>query len=142
MNSETSRKSVHTPMLKSFVIADSVFQQSVTNKWCIIGIFQRIQATKFPVLHQSLGLYVSVGDAQGEYDVRVDFRNAEDKRLASFSGLHLQVKDRLAEVNFGIQTRDLIIPSPGKYHFFLHFNTDQIGQIPLEAVVIKPGGLK
>jgi len=125
------------PKLQSFLIADSVFQQK-SGKWCIIGIFDRIFVKQFPALHHSLGLFIVVSDAQGDYSVKVEFRNAADQILALFEGIQLSIQDRLANVGFGVQTHNLVIPSPGKYYFKLYLNNEVLDDRPVEAVQMEP----
>lgn len=127
------------PSISSFLIADSVFQQK-NGKWCIIGIFDRIQAPRYPVLHHALGLFVRLSDAAGDYDVKVEFRNSTDQVLAVFGGVHLHVAHRLSPVTFGIQTHNLPIPAAGRYFFKLFFNEEAAPvDIPLEAAIAEKG---
>lgn len=109
------------PHVHSFLLADQVFQQT-TGKWCVIGEFNRILAKQYPTLLHSLGLFVKLTDAEGEYEVRAEFRDSKDRVLAIFGGLHLAVPSRLASAPIGIQTHNLAIPSPGVYFIRLYFN--------------------
>jgi hypothetical protein len=126
-----------TPKLQSLLIADTVFQQK-SGKWCVIGIFDRILVKQFPALHHSLGLFIVVSDAQGEYNVKVEFRNSSDQILALFEGIKLNIQDRLANVGFGVQTHNLVIPSPGKYYFKLYLNDEFLDDRLVEAVKMEP----
>ncbi len=121
------------PSLRSFLIADQVFQQA-SGKWCIIGVFDRIWATSFPARHPSLGLFIVLGDAVGAYDVKIEFRDSGDRVLNTIEGIKMEVQSPLATVNFGLQTSDLPLPSPGRYFFKLFFNGELAPtDIPLEA---------
>lgn len=119
------------PVIKSFLIADTVIQEQVTNKWSAVGIFDRIYSIKFPTRHHSLSLYICLTDAEGEYNIRVEFCDEENRKLALFEGIKLEVPSRLQSVDFGIQTRDLPIPKAGKYFFELYFNDQSVGSYPL-----------
>jgi len=126
------------PSVRSFLIADLVFQ-AMSRKWCVIGVFDRILAPKFPVVHPSLGLFVVLSDAEGEYAVRVEFCSADEQVLAVFEGIRLNVTDRLASVSFGLQTNHLPIPAPGRFFFKLYFNGERAPtDIPIEAAVVAP----
>ena len=121
------------PSLRSFLIADQVFQQA-SGKWCIIGVFDRIWAMSFPARHPSLGLFIVLADAEGHYDVKIEFRDAEDGVLTTIEGIKIKVESPLATVNFGLQTSDLPLPSPGRYFFKLYFNGEMATvDIPIEA---------
>jgi len=119
------------PEIKSFLIADMVTQEKTTNKWSAIGIFDRIGSRNFPCIHPSLGLYIRLADAEGDYDIRVEFCDASGRKLALFGGIRLSVSSRLISPDFGIQTRSLPIPKPGKYTFNLFFNNEFVQSLPL-----------
>jgi hypothetical protein len=127
------------PVIKSFLIADMVIQEQRTNKWSAIGIFDRIFAANFPLRYDRLALYIRLTDAEDKYLIRVEFCDENDRKLALFEGIELTVPSRLASIDFGIQTRDLPIPKPGKYNFDLYFNDQQAESLPLlvEQIQIK-----
>ena len=116
------------PVIKAFLIADKVLQEKNTNKWCAIGIFDRIYAPQFPCIHTNLALYIRLGDAQGKYKVKIEFCDSADRVLAKFENIEIDIPSRLACPDFGINTTNLLIPAPGKYCFKLYFN-DLIAQL-------------
>lgn len=111
------------PSVNSFLVADQVFQQT-SGKWCIIGVFDRVLSPRYPTTLPALGLYVTLSDAEGVYDVRVEFRDSGDRVLAVMGGIHMEVSSRLAQVGFGVQTYSLPIPKAGRYLFRLFFNDE------------------
>ena len=119
------------PNILSFLIADNVIQERGTNKWSAIGIFDQILVEKFPCIYANMALYIRLSDAEGEYDLRVEFTNSEDTKLSTFEGIKLKVLDKLATPDFGIQTRNLFIPQPDKYSFDLYFNGQLCEGFPL-----------
>lgn len=125
------------PVIKSFLIADMVIQEQNTNKWSAIGIFDSMHATKFPFKYYSLGLYICLADAEGDYKIRVEFCDAESRKLALFEGITLTVPSRLQSSGFGIKTTNLPIPKPGKYNFDLYFNDQHVGSTPLSVLEAK-----
>ncbi|MCK6479494.1 MAG: hypothetical protein HUU06_06640 [Planctomycetaceae bacterium] len=128
------------PSVKSLVLADQVFRQAETGKLCIIGVFDKIFCSRFPTLHPSLGLFIRVEDAEGEYGVRIEFRDSADRVLGSFEGMTLQVNDRLACVSFGFQTEGLPLPGPGRYFFKLFFNDQATVDVPVDVQQMPPPG--
>lgn len=119
------------PNIITFLIADSVIQEKGSNKWSAIGIFDRIYAEKFPCLHTNMALYIKLADAEGEYDISVEFKDSEGKKLEIFEGIKLRVPSRLNHPDFGIKTQNLLIPKPDKYNFDLYFNGDFCQSYPL-----------
>ncbi len=126
-----------TPLVKSFIIADAVIQDRLTNKWSVVGIFNRVMAPQFPVVHPTVAMYVKLADAGGKYDVCVEVRDATDRVVASFKGIQLEVRDRTQEVEFGVPTHMLPLEKPGKYQFQLHLNGEFLASATLEAVLME-----
>lgn len=121
------------PNIITFLIADSVIQEKGTNKWSAIGIFDHVYASRFPTLHNNMALYIRLSDAEGEYDIRVEFVDSDNRRLGLFEGLKLRVASKLEFPDFGIRTQNLMIPKPGKYNFDLYFNNELCKSCPLFA---------
>ena len=120
-----------TPEILTFLIADQVIQEKGTNKWSAIGIFDHIYADKFPLFHPTMGLYVRLVDAEGEYKIRIELTDSNQQKLAIFEGLNVRVESRLVAIDVGIQSRNLQIPKPDKYHFDLYFNDQLCKSLPL-----------
>ena len=128
------------PTVKSFVIADSVFQQ-VGGKWCIVGVFDRIWGGKFPAMHPSLGIYVELEDVpEGKHEIFMTFSNSEKKQLAVSPKIHLTARNRLAKAGVGVQTHNLMIPTAGTYFIEIVFNGRPLAHdIRLEAALVPKG---
>lgn len=124
------------PTVQSLLIADKVIQEKITNKWSVIGIFDRILAKSFPLMWHSLALYIRLRDAEGEYNIKVEFCDEAGKVLSVFEGLKLTVHSKLATPEFGIQTYNLPLPKPGKYFFHLYLNGEFIKDFPIEAQLV------
>lgn len=110
------------PEIISFLIADMVIQEKGTNKWSAIGIFDRIRAANFPYIHPCLALYIRLADAEGDYDISVEFCDDSDRIFAVFEGITLSILSRLHHPDLGIRAGNLLIPKSGKYYFKLYFN--------------------
>ncbi len=110
------------PEIISFLIADMVIQEKGTNKWSAIGIFDKIRAVSFPYIHPGLALYIRLADAEGDYNIRIEFCDDSDQIFAVFEGITLSIQSRLHHPDLGIKTVNLAIPKPGKYYFKLYFN--------------------
>lgn len=115
------------PSIKSFLLADHVFRQD-TGKWCVIGVFSKIWTPVVPMVHLSLGVFVVLADAQGEYDVRLEVRDPNDRVVSSVQGVRFGILNRLDQAEFGLQTSQLPLPSWGRYFFRLYFNGEAAEQ--------------
>lgn len=126
------------PEVKALLIADTVLQEKGTNKWSVIGIFDRVAAATFPTARPSLGIYVKLADARGKYQVRLEFRDSQDRMLNRIEGIEISVPPNAATIDFGLQTFNLPIPAPGRYHFVLYVNDELAQMVPIEAVPMPP----
>ena len=125
------------PKLKAFLIADKVIQEKLTNKWSIIGVFDKIISKNFPCVHPELALYIRLTDAEGEYNIKLEFCEMSGNILSVFKGLRLTVNSKLAASDIGIPTHDLPLPNPGKYLFRLYLNEEFLEDISIEVLKSK-----
>ncbi len=127
-----------TPLIKSFLVADSVIQDRATGKWTVVGVFDHIYAPQFPCYHPSLGVYLKLADALGRYRVRIEFRDEQDRCVSTFEGLDIDVTDRGKCVDFGVNTHMLPLERPGKYRFQLYLGDEHIADVPLQVMKLPP----
>jgi len=125
------------PIVKSFLIADTVLQDRLTGKWSIIGVFDRVMAPQFPVVHPTVSLYLRLSDAQGRYKLRVEFRDVSDRRVGLFEGIEVDVKDPAQAIEVGLPTHMLPLEKPGKYQFQLYINDEFAASADLSVVQIQ-----
>jgi len=60
------------PKANAMLICDSVITDKGTNKKSLIGVFEHINAFKFPCVHHSLAVYIKLTDARGKYRFRLE----------------------------------------------------------------------
>jgi hypothetical protein len=125
------------PVVKSFLIADVVIQDRMTGKWSIVGVFDRILSPAFPVVHPAVAFYVKMGDLQGRYRIKVDFRDSTDKQLGLIEGPPIDVKDVAQSFELGIGLANVKLDRPGKYQFQLFVNDEFVASAPLDVVQVQ-----
>ena len=112
------------PLITSFLLADQVFQQASPRKWCVIGIFDTIYTDAFPAIHPTLGLYLKVGNADGQYELRIEFTDNE-RNVVGRVDARVTASDRIGRGDIGIQVRDLALPKQGRYFVNVYFDNTQ-----------------
>jgi hypothetical protein len=127
------------PVVKSFLIADSVIHDRITGKWSIIGVFDRVMAARFPTFHSPLAFYLKLADAEGTYKIRVELRDADDRRVGQIEGIQIEVKQAGHAVDIGFPAPPLWLEKPGKFQFQLFANDEFLASVPLDAVQVQPG---
>jgi hypothetical protein len=125
------------PVVKSFLMADSVIHDRITGKWSIIGVFDRVMAQRYPTWHSPLAFYIKFADAEGVYRVKVELRDGDDRRVGLIEGIQLEVKIPGHNVDIGFPAPPLWLERPGKYQFQLYANDEFLASVPLEAVQVQ-----
>jgi len=125
------------PVVKSFLIADVVIQDRMTGKWSVIGVFDRILSPAYPVIHPSVAFYVKMGDLQGRYRIKVEFRDETDKKVGVIEGPPIDVKEVAQSFELGIGLANVKLERPGKYQFQLFVNDEFIASAPLDVVQVQ-----
>jgi hypothetical protein len=124
-------------MVRAFLVADAVIQDRLTGKWSVIGVFDRVMAPSFPVVHPTLGVYVKLADAAGRYRVQLELRDSTDRCVSAFPAFEMDIKDRGQAVELGFPTHMLPLEKPGKYQFQLHLNGEFAASCGLDAVKLE-----
>jgi hypothetical protein len=126
-----------SPVLKSFLIADTVIQDRASGKWSVVGIFDRVLAPSFPTVHPMVAIYLKMADVEGKHRIRVEFKDAEDRCVGRFEGVEVDVKEGTQTVEMGLPTQMLPLTKPGRYQFQLFVNDEYVGSADLTAVTLK-----
>jgi len=121
------------PDVKSFLVADMVMQEKNTNKWSVIGVFDQIVGGQYPLSRPGVGLYVKLADVEGKYRLRIELRDSEDKCLTFLDGIDITTQGSVPSLDLGVQTQNLVIPKPGRYHFMLYVNGELAQIVPIHA---------
>ena len=118
------------PKANAMLICDYVITEQGTNKKSLIGIFEHIGAAQFPVIHNSMSVYVKLTDAQGDYQFRLDLADLKNERLIAQCNLPSKI-----HINHPLETRELVFNfmglkfvEPGQYEFRMYANDHIFGQ--------------
>lgn len=108
------------PIPVAFLLCDYVITDEATKKKSLIGVFDRVWATRFPTQHRPIALYARLYDAEGEHDVRVEYVKVGEERVLAEAKGTLRVQDRKRPVEFALTLPAIPIPEPGEYEFRLY----------------------
>lgn len=110
------------PVPLACLICDQVLTDENTKKKSLIGVFDHIWVGEFPTQHGPIALYARFYDAQGDYDVRVEYLKVDDQSVLGDASGNIHVAERDQTVEFAINLPSVEIPEPGKYEFRVHLN--------------------
>jgi len=108
------------------------------SKLNVMGIFNDINATGFPVRHASMHLIVKLAAELGENgesrDLTVNLMDADGAKIMNLSG-KIAIPEgrggRRPEVNAILELKDIIFPKPGIYQFVVLVDKDFKGDLPI-----------
>jgi len=123
------------------LICDNSIREEGTGKVSLIGIFAGIVASKFPMVHPSLCVYVNLGDAQGKYPLRLELIRAADMRTIGRGDGALEVHDLRKPAEIVFELKGLVFESPGRYEFVLYANDRFVGKKSFDVLQLdsRPG---
>lgn len=65
------------------LLCDHIIREAGAGKVSLIGIFENISAARFPIVHRALSVYAKLGDAEGEYTIRLELMRLEDAHVVA-----------------------------------------------------------
>src|SRR5574341_1145002 len=123
--------------LLAFLAADYAnIEQS--GKLNVMGIFNDINATAFPVkwpsMHVVVKLGAELGETQATRRVTIKLIDEDGHELVDLSRdieLGPSRAGRMPEFNFIVGLNDIVFPAPGRYEFVVLVDHDSKGEIPI-----------
>jgi hypothetical protein len=104
------------------LVCDQVIRDQGTSKASLIGLFDRITARAFPAVHQSLAVFVSVLDAEGEYRLALELVRVRDAMTVGRGEAQVTAPDRFLPSEWIFNLQALVFQEAGKYEFRLWAN--------------------
>jgi hypothetical protein len=118
------------PKTNAMLICDYVITETETNKKSLIGIFETIGASQFPVVHHSLSVYVKLTEANGIYRFQLDLTDLKTDSQVTKCEIpeDLKIDNPLRSSELVFNLRGLKFPHPGEYEFRIYANGLIFGQ--------------
>ena len=110
------------PSLNAMLLCDHTIREAGTGKISLIGVFENISAARFPVVHRTLSVYAKLGDAEGEYAIRLELLRLDDGHVVAQGTLRATFVDRMTPGELIFALENLGFDRPGRYEFRLHAN--------------------
>jgi hypothetical protein len=110
------------PSLNAMLLCDHTIREHGTGKVSLIGIFENITAVQFPVVHRALSVYAKLGDAEGEYAIRLELVRLDDHQVVAEGTLRTSFGDRMTPGELIFALENLGLERAGRYEFRLYAN--------------------
>jgi hypothetical protein len=125
-----------TPSLAYTIICDDV-RQEAGGKISLMGLFENIYATNFPVLHPRLALLSEWSDGKGDFIVTTKLLSPDRKTVLrettskiSLNDPHYRHRDISVHLNIELKTQ-------GTYWIEHYLDNELISSIPLNVIHVK-----
>ncbi|MFH1847273.1 MAG: hypothetical protein ABH869_06950 [Candidatus Omnitrophota bacterium] len=118
------------PVLNAMLVCDKVITEVGTNKKSLIGIFENINAYKFPCIHHFLSVYIKLTDANGKYRFCLQLVDLQTNTIIGRGEMpkEIEITNPLAIHDLVFNLAVLKFEHSGKYEFRIFANDEIFGQ--------------
>lgn len=113
------------PQVNALLLCDQVIVDKFTGKKTLVGIFENINARKFPIHHPSIHVYANLTDAKGTYKIKVAIDDLSTGTEVGEAVIpELTLNDRLQTNEIIMNLQGLRFEHEGKYALNLYINSE------------------
>lgn len=117
------------PILKAMLLCDKTIVEEGTHKRSLIGIFDRMRAPKFPMVHPAMSVYVQFRELEGVFDFSLELYDLEMEKVVSKAVVQqFKVLERSRDCELVFNMISLKFDHPGDYEFRIYVNDYVFGQ--------------
>ena len=127
------------PSLNAMLLCDLTIREHGTGKMSLIGIFENISAARFPVVHRALTVYAKLGDAEGDYAIRLELLRLDDSHMVAQGTLRASFADRMTPGELTVNLENLGFERPGRYEFRLYADDRFVASKSFTVIQTQPG---
>lgn len=102
------------------LLCDLTIREHGSGKISLIGVFENISASRFPVVHRTLSVYAKLTDAEGEYTIRLELIRLDDSHVVAHGTLKATFADRMSPGELIFNLENLALERPGRYEFRMY----------------------
>ena len=117
------------PILKAMLLCDMTLVEEGSHKRSLIGLFDRIRASKFPTVHPAMSVYVQFREIEGVFNFSLelfDLMEGQSMNRAVVKDFKVQERSRDCELVFNLLS--VKFDHPGDYEFRIYVNDFIFGQ--------------
>ncbi len=123
----------------ALVVCDNIYQEP-GGKVALVGLFNSINAQKFPAKHPRMGIFASVTGVREGSTAKLEIVHAEDDSvIVSASGSFPKGTDAVSVVDMHFVFNNIVFPEPGIYYLRFWGNEHLVMMRPFNLVQAKGG---
>lgn len=117
------------PILKAMLLCDKTLVEEGTRKRSLIGLFDRIRGSQFPLVHGAMSIYVQFREIEGEFDFGLELYDlTQGKPINKAVIKNFRVNERNADCELVFNLLSVKFDHPGDYEFRIFVNDTVFGQ--------------
>jgi hypothetical protein len=117
------------PILKAMLLCDLTLVEEGTHKRTLIGLFDRLKASKFPTVHPSMSVYVQFRELEGQFDFVLELVDLESEKTTNRAVIKdFSVRDRSSDCELVFNLLSVKFDHPGDYEFRIFAGDTIFGQ--------------
>ncbi len=128
-----------TPFPLALVICDHIWRDPYSGKVNLLGTFNAVASTTFPLVQPVLSVYVALTDGLGDVDIRLRLIDVDDAQEPIFdfqNVINFADPRVVGEIDFA--RSHVAFPAPGEYRLQLFANHEFLMERRLHAVRLEP----
>ena len=134
MTNGRAEKTLVTPVVQSFILAEHVYQEAQTGKKVIAGTFQNITTLTFPVVLPKAFIYLALTNARGKLNLQVRVVDlTDDSVLLKSDVVKGEVPDPLLTAEMVMELPGLQFRHPGQYAVEAYCNEQRIAGLRINV---------
>ena len=111
------------PILKAMLLCDLTIVDHETRKRSVIGIFDSIRGTTFPITHPAMSVYVQFREIEGTFDFLLELYDLERGKVLNQAVVkQFRVGDRSRDCELVFNLMSVRFEHPGDYEFRIYVN--------------------
>jgi hypothetical protein len=124
------------PSLSYTIICDDV-RQEAGGKISLMGLFENIYATSFPVLHPRLVMMSEWADGRGDFSVTTKLLSPDRKTVLRETTSKISLRDKVSRHRDISVHLNIELKAPGTYWIEHYLDDALISSVPLHVIHVK-----
>ncbi len=128
------------PAIIALVVCDNIYREP-GGKTALVGLFNRLTAHKFPIMHPRMAVFVSVTGVRRGSTAKLDIVHGENDRLVvAAEGPFPKEADPVSVVDMSFILNNVVFPEPGTYYIRFWGNEHLLVMRPFVVGKVKSRG--
>ncbi len=118
-----------TATLLNMIVCDGAHRDTASGKWTLLGVFNSVSASGFPITHPQFIVYIALRATSGKTLLRVQIvaTDKADEMLYKIEA-ELVVQDPQAVTDVVVPIRNLTFTRPGEYLLQVFADNEFLGE--------------